>query len=115
ARRSHLGKPDPRRADGAPESHELRHLLRGLESFEPFLPDSFGRELSEALRIRLRCLQRPDMDPELEARAEPQRSQNAQIVFLKPPVGITDGTDQLLLEILLALEGVTPLMPDRVI
>ena len=55
------------------------------------------------------------MDPELEARAEPQRAQNPQIVLLKPPVGITDGTDQLLLEILLALEGITPLVPDRMI
>ena len=55
------------------------------------------------------------MDPELKTRAEPQGAQNPQIVFLKPPVGIADGADQLLREVLLPLKGIAPLVPDRMV
>jgi hypothetical protein len=55
------------------------------------------------------------MDPEVEARAEAQRAQDPEVILLKPPIGIADRPDQLLVQVLGTLERVLPGVPDRVV
>src|SRR5437016_14451950 len=105
-----LRQPDPLCSGIHPERDELRDLLRGLDALEPFVPHALRGQLREALNVRLSRFERPRVDAKFETRAEAQRAQNPQIVFLKPPVGIADRTDELLVEILLALEGIAPLV-----
>ena len=55
------------------------------------------------------------MDPEVEPRAEAQRAQDPQVVLLEPPVGVPHRADQLVLEVVGAVERIAPLVSNRVI
>jgi hypothetical protein len=55
------------------------------------------------------------VNPELEPRAEAQRPQDPQVVLLKSPVGVPYRADQLVLEVVCAMERIAPLVPDRVV
>src|SRR6267378_1213439 len=110
-----LRQPYARRAHVDPERQQFRHTGGRRDPLEPFVPYPLGRELRQALHVRLRRLQRPGVDPELEARAEAQRPQNPQVVFLEPPVGVPHRADQLVLEIVGAVKRIAPFVPDGVV
>src|SRR3989441_7713880 len=110
-----LRQPDPPRPYAHPQRQELRHTLGGRDSFDPLVPPPLGRELRQPLHVCLRGLERARVDPELEPRAEAQRPQDPQVVLLKPPVGVPHRANQLVLEVLGAVERIAPLVPDRMV
>ena len=55
------------------------------------------------------------MNPKLEPGTEAQAPQDPQVVLLKPPVRVADGADQPVLEVVRAVERVTPLVPPGVV
>jgi hypothetical protein len=71
--------------------------------------------LGQAGGRRARGFPSGGIDRKVEAGGEAQGAQNPEIVFLKSLRRISHRPDQLSLEVPLALEGVPPLVPERMI
>src|ERR1051326_5328739 len=108
-------QPDPRRPDIDPQGEQLGDTARRPDPLEPLVAHALGRELRQTLGVALRGLQRARVDAEVEARAEAQRPQDPEIVLLEPPVRVAHRANQLLSQVVRALEGVAPLVADRMV
>src|SRR6185503_18859058 len=108
-----LRQPDASRAGLAPQRHETADAPRGANALPPLVADAFGRQLRQALDVGGGSLFGARVNAKVEARAEPQGAEDAQVVFLKPPVGIADGANRFLFQVGRAAERVTPLVTER--
>src|SRR6185312_8462182 len=109
-----LGDPDRSGPNFPPQRSELENRLCGLQALEPLVSHPLGGELLQSGRCGPGRTPGLGIDGKLKPRAESKCPQDSEIVFGKPLCWITYRPDQTAFQVLLAGEGISPLVPKRV-
>ena len=113
--RLELGHPPLRRADPPPEVYQLRNRSGRAQTLEPLVSHALGGELRQSGSRLDRGGPCGRIDREAEARGKTQASEDAEIVLPEALGGITHRADRPALQVGAPIEGIAPLVPQRVI